>query len=125
MLPEATCRERIAVACGYNFAASKCGASISRAPWRHDRAVGAAGGDHPPPAPKDLFARQTLCRLLDELGDRFGLRNVDRVASLRLGDRRTRTLGHRTLRGGRDHAIVSGDQVPARLDLPSGGGDAA
>jgi hypothetical protein len=81
-------------------------------------AVGAGGGGSPPPAPKNLFHRQTHRRLLDELGDRFPLRNVDRVAAFRLGDSGIRTLGHQTLSGGRDHPIVSGNQVNGRGRQP-------
>ena len=50
-----------------------------------------------PAGAEDLFHGQTRRRILDELGDRFRLRNVDRVAAFRLDDGGIRTISHQTL----------------------------
>jgi DNA-binding transcriptional LysR family regulator len=91
-------------------------------PWRCcsslESDAGSAGS--PLPALKNLLHRETLRRPLDELGDGFRLRNVDRVAAFHLDDAGACTLRHGALSRGRDHSIVSCDQVPARLGSPSG-----
>ena len=59
----------------------------------------------------------------DEGGYRCGLGYVDRVAGGDFGDGGPGALGHRTLRGRRDHPVLRGDQVPAWLDPPGGFAD--
>src|SRR5450631_552003 len=82
--------------------------------------VGAGSARSPLPALKNLLHPEALRRLPDERGDGFRLRNVDRVATFDLDDAGACTLRHGALSGGRDHPIISCDQVPARLGLPSG-----
>src|SRR6202162_2033983 len=67
----------------------------------------------------------TLGGLFDESCDSLGLRHVDGMAALDLNRRRNRPLGHRTLGIRRDHLVVGGDQVPARLGPPRGFADRA
>src|SRR6266446_6714077 len=60
--------------------------------------------------------------LFNKIRDRSWLRYVDGVTSLDLNDRSTRALGHGTLRVRWNHLVLGGDQVPARLGPPRGGG---
>jgi LuxR family maltose regulon positive regulatory protein len=71
----------------------------------------------------DLIRGRPLSRLLDERDDGAGLGHVDRVAGGGLGDGGPGALGHRTLRGRRDHPVLGRDHVPARLGPPGGVGD--
>ena len=64
-------------------------------------------------------------RPLEQLGDRLGLRDIDGVAAAGLGHLGAGALGHDALGRRRDHAVVGGDQVPARLGLPGRLGDRA
>jgi hypothetical protein len=73
--------------------------------------------DQSSPAPKGLSHRQTLRHLVEKLGNRFRLRDVNRMAAFRSGDTGIRTLGHQMLSGGRDHPIVSRSQIPARRKI--------
>src|SRR5258705_499092 len=54
----------------------------------------------------------------DQVGDGLRLGHVDGVAAGRLADGGAGTFGHRALGGRWDHAVVGGDQVPARLGAP-------
>jgi hypothetical protein len=76
-------------------------------------------GEASPPAPRKLLLK-THRGLLDELDHRFRLRHIDGVTAPGLGDRSFGALRHHALRGGRDHPIVRGHQVPAGLALPGG-----
>src|SRR5258707_975227 len=58
--------------------------------------------------------------LFYQICDSTWLRYVDGVASLDLDDRSARALGHSTLSVRRDHLVLGGDQVPARLGPPRG-----
>jgi len=62
--------------------------------------------------------RRTWRAGVDERGHRVWLRYVNRVTARDLDDARTRALRHETLGRRRDHLVVSGHQVPARLGLP-------
>src|SRR5215831_2937571 len=64
-------------------------------------------------------------RLLDEIGDSAGVRDVDGVAAWRLHGDRPGPVRHFPLSRRRDHPVVGRDKVPAGPDLPSRCGDLA
>src|SRR5260221_8206484 len=64
-------------------------------------------------------------RLLDEIGDSTGVRDVDGVAAWRLYGDRPGPVRHFPLSRRRDHPVVGGNKVPAGPDLPSRCGDLA
>src|SRR5215469_6562563 len=57
---------------------------------------------------------------LDEARDRGRLRHVNGVTGCYLGDGSARSLGHRPLRGRRDHLVFGCNEVPGRLGTPCG-----
>jgi len=74
----------------------------------------------PAAALTNLLCRNAFGRLPNELGDCFWLRNVDCMASLYLHDAGSGPLGHKALRGGRDHPVIGRNEIAARLTLPGG-----
>src|SRR5689334_11718885 len=63
--------------------------------------------------------------LFNKIGHSSWLRYVDGVTSLDLNDRSTRVLGHGTLGVRRNHSVLGGNEVPARLAPPRGFADLA
>ncbi len=68
---------------------------------------------------------QGFDRGVDQVGDGLRLRDVDGVAAGDFADRGAGALGHGALGRRRDHPVIGGDQVPARLEPPPGLADGA
>jgi len=62
--------------------------------------------------------RPERTRLLDDLGNRLGVRDVDRVTAADLDHRRPGALRHESLCGDGNHLVVRDEEIPTRLVLP-------